>query len=89
MAEKESPRMTLVADYKRVFGTPHGKKVLRHLMKMHGFLQHSHIEGDPYSTAFNEGCRNVVVLIARKLKMDLVVMEEELTKEEDEEHDYV
>jgi hypothetical protein len=87
MAKKESRRMATIADYKRVFGTPHGKKVLRDLMNQH-MLVTSHVEGDPYSTAFREGGRNMVIYILKNIKFNLVALEKELTKVE-EQDEYV
>ena len=58
-------------------------------MKMHGFMVPSHVEGDPYSTAFNEGSRNVVIQILSKVRMDLVALEKEIEHIPEEDTDVI
>jgi len=68
---------TLV-DYQSTFGSPHGQRVLRHLMRMHGIMQTSYVEKDIYATIFNEGSRNVVVQILKKMQIDIRKLEEQI-----------
>lgn len=79
--------LATISDYKQTFGSPEGRRVLYHLMKVHGFLQTSHVEGDAYSTAFNEGARNVIIQIMHKMRMDLKKMEDLINQEEEMEDD--
>ena len=72
-----------IADYQRTFDTPSGKKVLYHLMKAHGVMERSFIEDNQFATAFNEGGRNVVLQILKKLKIDLRKLEQ-LQKQQEE-----
>jgi len=60
-----------VTQFKELFGSPLGKKVLWKMCKDVGFLESNHCPGDPYSSAFNEGRRTVVVDILRKTNMNL------------------
>lgn len=60
----------LVQDYKRVFTSVSGKRILQDLMVTHGIFSSSFREGDPHLTAFQEGERNVVLRILAKLKID-------------------
>ena len=69
-----------IVDYKAVFESPVGQKVLWDLMKFTGFLSPSHTIGDPYSTAFNDGQKNTILHIMKKLKFD----QEKLQKQIDE-----
>ncbi len=69
-----------ISDYKELFGTDIGQKVLMDLMKNHGVLQSLHCPGDPYSTAFNDGARSVVLRIMKRSKIDTKKMMELLDK---------
>jgi hypothetical protein len=53
--------------YKSVFKSEDGQKVLWDLMKLNSFMQDSYVQGDPYSTAYNEGRRSVVLYILQKI----------------------
>jgi len=81
--------LATVADYQQTFGTPAGRRVLRHLMKVHGFLNSSLVEKDCCGTAFNEGGRNAVVQIMHKLKMDLKQMEADILTNSKEDLDAI
>lgn len=72
-----SPDVARLYDYQQTFNTESGRRVLRHLMKMHGMMQTSFVE-DPYATAFNEGGRNVVIQIFHKLRKNPKELEEEI-----------
>lgn len=60
----------LVIDYQQTFGTPHGKRVLYHLMGFCRMLSPSYAKGDPHATSFHEGQRNVALSILDKLGTD-------------------
>lgn len=71
MADSQAKRqIAKVTDYKMVFGTPHGSRVLMDMMKTHGILQSS-FDKDPYLTAFKEGERNAVLRILTVLKINV------------------
>jgi hypothetical protein len=85
-------QLALISDYQQTFGTPHGKNVIRHLMKVHGVLDKSFVEGKADATAFNEGGRNAVLMILKKLRIDIKKLEqillEETKLEEDSDANY-
>lgn len=78
--------LATITHYKDVFSTPSGQKVLNHLMDTF-MMRTSHVEKDPYSTAFNEGSRNVVLFILQKLKMNPEQIKEILASEMEDEDD--
>lgn len=80
---KNKKKLVLFADYKSVFTSERGKNVLKDLMKRSSFISSSHVPGDPYTSAYNEGARGVVVHILRVLKMDLNKMEEFLINQDE------
>jgi len=65
----------LQRDYKAVFGTEAGKRVLEDLKRWCHVLWPS-FTGDPYETVFNEGKRAVYLHIQSMLELDV----EELRK---------
>ncbi len=79
----EEKVLSLVKSYKHVFATEDGKRVLEHLVRTY-MLKTSHVEGDAYSTAFNEGARNVVLFILQKLRINLEELREMLTINEED-----
>lgn len=69
--EKNLKKVRVVTQYKKVFNTHDGKAVLYDLMRGNYILNRTtHVPGDPYSTARNEGQRDVVLRILSVLKMD-------------------
>jgi hypothetical protein len=55
-------------DYKIVFGTTEGKRVLSHICRECGVLQPSFVHGArPEDTIFNEGMRNAALMILTAL----------------------
>lgn len=81
LSEAHGKHVANIVDYQSTFDTPHGKRVLRHLMKVHGFMQTSYVEKDAYAMAFNEGARNVVIHILKKLRVDVRKLEAEILKD--------
>jgi hypothetical protein len=62
---KRSSREEIVALYRRVFGTPDGKAVLRDLqMSFDG----NTFDVDPHVSAYKQGQRSVVILINNLLE---------------------
>lgn len=54
--------------YKKVFNSPEGKKVVRDLMECGMIFGQTHVPNDPYSSAFNEGQRRIVLRLLSFLK---------------------
>ncbi len=67
------------ANYRAVFQTPDGKKVLKDLMQFSNFFRGSYVKGDPSTTAFNEGMRQVILRILTIMETDPLKQEEILT----------
>lgn len=75
-------RVSLLADYQKVFGSYEGKRVLWHMAKKFGILRSSATD-DPYLTSFNEGQRAVILwLLNDRLKLDPNELYERLTEKE-------
>jgi hypothetical protein len=77
----------LVADYKLLFESEAGERVLYDLMKKCHFI-HTSYDGDVHSTVFREGERNVVNYILTMLKQDPVHIKKLIDKQEEEEFTY-
>lgn len=63
---------------KRVLTSPSGEELLKHWENVY-LLANSHVPGDPYSTAFNDGLRSFVIGI----KLDLQAQPESEEDEDD------
>jgi len=81
-------KIDVINDYKKVFSSPEGKRVLFDLMKQ-GHYFHSSFTGDPHEVIFREGERNLVNYILTLMKQDTTKLYEEIQKREQEELDYV
>ena len=68
ITEKEKKRL---ADYRTIFEGPQGQRVLADLCHRHGIFDPCHVPGDPYSTAYNDGRRSVIIDLLRYLGTDL------------------
>ena len=60
-----------VIDYKKVFNTPEGQRVLYDLMREFHMLRPTYYSSDPQAIYMNEGGRNAVLYILDKLKVDV------------------
>ena len=60
----------LKLSYRRTFDNEDGEKVLADLKIRFAFEQTTFTQGDPRQTAFNEGQRSAILLIARMLAED-------------------
>jgi hypothetical protein len=67
--KRDEQRIAKLQDYKRTFGSEHGKRVLYDLMNEHYFLRSSY-DSNPQEMAFREGQKNVVLRIMTALKLD-------------------
>jgi ribosomal protein S4E len=68
------------------------KTVLLDLCKSCQIFERTHVPGDPYSSAFNEGRRTVILGILRKIHRDAVALsrqfyEEQLNEQQTHHHD--
>lgn len=59
-----------VQDYRRAFGSEHGKRVLYDLMNEHFFIRSTYSKGDPMELAYREGQRQVLLRIFTVLKFE-------------------
>lgn len=87
--ETTKKHIATIDDYQKVFGSERGKKVLRHMMRISGFLSTSHVNNDPYSTAFNEGMRSMVIQIIKKTKIDIKDLEERLQQNQEDDDVFI
>ena len=68
--KRHKKQLDRIIQYKAVFGTEEGKKVLYDLMASHHVVSPVMVKGDSHDTAFKEGERNVVLRIMSILKID-------------------
>jgi hypothetical protein len=78
----------LVADYKLLFESESGQRVLFDLMKVGHFMTTS-FQGEVHDCVFREGERNMVNYILTMLKQDPVELKRMIDKQEEEELNYV
>jgi hypothetical protein len=71
---KRKRQVDRIVDYRAVFNTEDGKRVLYDLIKQHNVLQ-STFSKDPYEHAFKEGERNTVLRILTLLKIDPIQLD--------------
>lgn len=76
----QEQKLALLHDYKAVFGTPQGKRVLQDLMAKGGLLQSNYVPGDSHGTAYNEGARSLVLHIFEILRIDLKQLQSTLSE---------
>ena len=55
--------LELIKDYKIIFNTDEGKRVLDDLKKRSHFFNTTHVKGDSHESAYYEGQRSLVVFI--------------------------
>jgi hypothetical protein len=65
MLSKVVDKIAIHASYTRVFSTPDGERILRHILKEAGAYKSTFVAGDPHMTSFNEGRRNMALSIAK------------------------
>lgn len=58
-------RIDVHSSYERVFQSPDGHRVLRHLMKVGFVTSSTFVAGDPHATAMNEGSRRLALSILK------------------------
>lgn len=65
MIQKLLTKIEIHASYVRVFSTPDGERVLRHILSEGGAHKPTFVAGDPHATSFNEGKRTMALSIAK------------------------
>lgn len=83
--QKESDA-EIISAYKSCFNSAAGKIVLKHLIRVHAVFRSSFSEDSTHAMAFNEGGKNSVLQILRKLHKKDEELEDQLT-EQGEEYD--
>ena len=58
----------LIKDYKIVFGSDEGQRVLDDLRKRCHFHSTTHVKGDSHESAYYEGQRSIVVFMENLIK---------------------
>jgi len=65
---QEQEGLDLILAYRQVFSTEQGKKVIDDLIKR--FMLRSSMSLDPHQIAFQEGERNIVLMLLHTLNID-------------------
>lgn len=68
MDQQNKKLKQLQEDYKIVFGSEEGKRVLDDLKKRCHFYSTTHVQGDSHESAFYEGQRSIVVFMENLIK---------------------
>jgi hypothetical protein len=79
----------LKESYRRIFDTPDGEIVLRHICRHAHVFGTTFVKGDPYETALREGERRLALSILRFIYREdrsVELIEKGLTEHEDNEH---
>lgn len=78
--DQEHQQLARITDYKAVFGTPAGKRVLLDLMNVHGILAPMY-NGDRVGFFIKEGQRTVVLRILNVLGIDEAQLRERINED--------
>lgn len=73
-------RLALHQSYQRVFSTPDGERVLRHIAKVGMLTSSSFVAGDPHQTSLNEGKRLLALSILKFVRRDHGTLVEQIEK---------
>ena len=73
-----------VKDYKQVFSTQAGKRVLADMMSSHYMFTATFAPQDPHMTSIREGERNVILRLLSILKKDPEKLRDYIMEEHDE-----
>lgn len=77
--EKQYKKLAVVQDYKDVFSSVKGQKVLNDMMAAHFVIQPT-VSDNPHETYFREGQRNVVLRILQLMKVDIKEIQNRIDK---------
>lgn len=84
MANKKPAEHKLIAkakDYKQVFSSQAGERILHDLIQFSGMLS---VEMDPTKAVFQNGQRNVVIMILKQLNTDPSALIDHIRRIEEE-----
>lgn len=84
MANRKPAEHKLVAkakDYKQVFSSQAGERVLHDLIQFSGMLS---VDLDPNKAVFNNGMRNIVIMVLKQLNTDPSALMEHIRRIEEE-----
>lgn len=73
-------RIRLVRDYKETFGTPHGERVLRHILSVSGATRPK-FTTDPDQLRWNEAQRHLALSIFRQVHSSMDNLPDFITEE--------
>lgn len=68
--DKLRERIDIHASYVRVFDSPDGERVLRHILRSGYAFNTTFVRGDPQETMLNEGSRRLALSILKFVKRD-------------------
>jgi hypothetical protein len=71
-----------VEDYKLVFSTPQGRRVLKDLLDFCHYNKPTYVVGDSYATHYNEGLRRVALRLTSFLNLDLQELNQLISEDE-------
>lgn len=84
MDKRQSAVIARLNDYKKVFSTPEGKRVLADLAKKAGLLATNYVPNDPHGTSYNEGARSIVLHIFKSTKTDITNLTSRILEAEED-----
>jgi hypothetical protein len=79
IADKQIDKQISMA-YKMAFNTAEGKTVLEHLDSIAFYKRSTFDVSSPYLSAYNDGLRAVILMIHRRIELNLDAVEEEQAK---------
>ncbi len=82
--ERGKRRLATIENYKEIFNTPGGKRVLWDLMQEHYVIAPTFDGCEALEMAYREGQRNVVLRILQLMKIDVRKLAEALEEREKE-----
>lgn len=65
-------------DYRKVFKSPEGERVMKDLWRQFHGMAVTYFRGDSHETAFREGQRNVILFLMNELNFDYEAYEQRL-----------
>lgn len=78
-------RLRKASAWQRNYETPEGREVIHDILRETGILSVAHVEGDPGTSAFNEGRRSIGLVICERLRWsegEIVALSRQQTSEQ-------
>lgn len=78
-------KMKLASAYQAVYASPDGALVIADILREAGILSVAHVEGDPGTSAFNDGKRAMALHVVQRLRWsegELVALARQQTSED-------